>query len=79
MNLIGVVIPGERTAAVPGNRVTLDETVLMPVEIRESSHPTPSAGSGRALRSAKDGAPASLLIHSLDGKVGSPGGAPIGA
>ncbi|WP_158748372.1 DEAD/DEAH box helicase [Acidobacterium sp. S8] len=32
LNLVGTVIPGDRTAAVAGNRVTLDETVLTPLK-----------------------------------------------
>jgi len=31
MNLLGIVIPGERVAAVPGNRVTFDESKLTPL------------------------------------------------
>jgi ATP-dependent Lhr-like helicase len=34
MNLLGILIPGERVAAVPGNRVTFDESVLTPLEAR---------------------------------------------
>ena len=33
LNLIGVVIPGERIAAVAGNRVTFDEAVLRPLDV----------------------------------------------
>jgi ATP-dependent Lhr-like helicase len=32
LNLIGIVIPGERVAAVAGNRVTFEEAVLRPLE-----------------------------------------------
>lgn len=32
LNLVGVVVPGERVAAVAGNRVVLDETVFTPLE-----------------------------------------------
>jgi len=31
LNLLGIVIPGERVAAVPGNRVTFDESRLTPL------------------------------------------------
>jgi ATP-dependent Lhr-like helicase len=31
LNLIGIVVPGERVAAVAGNRVTFDESVLRPL------------------------------------------------
>jgi ATP-dependent Lhr-like helicase len=37
LNLIGILIPGERVAAVPGNRVTFDESVLTPLEVGEAS------------------------------------------
>jgi ATP-dependent Lhr-like helicase len=32
LNLIGVVIPGERVTAIAGNRVMLDESVLTPLQ-----------------------------------------------
>jgi ATP-dependent Lhr-like helicase len=32
LNLIGIVVPGERVAAVAGNRVNFDESVLTPLE-----------------------------------------------
>jgi ATP-dependent Lhr-like helicase len=31
LNLIGIVLPGERTSAIAGNKVTLDESVLTPL------------------------------------------------
>jgi ATP-dependent Lhr-like helicase len=37
LNLIGIVIPGERVAAVAGNRVTFDESVLRPLEVIPTS------------------------------------------
>jgi ATP-dependent helicase Lhr and Lhr-like helicase len=37
LNLIGIVVPGERAAAVAGNRVRFDESVLRPLEARDSS------------------------------------------
>jgi ATP-dependent Lhr-like helicase len=40
LNLIGILIPGERVAAVPGNRVTFDATVLTPLAGREPVSPT---------------------------------------
>jgi ATP-dependent Lhr-like helicase len=40
MNLLGIVIPGERVAAVPGNRVTFDESKLTPLTAVEPHMPT---------------------------------------
>src|ERR1700743_2179057 len=40
LNLIGILIPGERVAAVPGNRVTFDAKVLTPLAEREPVSPT---------------------------------------
>ncbi|HLH35970.1 MAG TPA: DEAD/DEAH box helicase [Alloacidobacterium sp.] len=39
LNLIGVIIPGEKMAAVAGNRVTFDEVVLTPRETSTRSTP----------------------------------------
>ncbi len=55
LNLIGIVVPGERASAVAGNRVTFDEAVLTPLDARE-----PAAGP-LTPRSAKYGAPISSL------------------
>jgi ATP-dependent Lhr-like helicase len=35
LNLIGIVIPGERVAAIAGNRVTFDDATLRPLDARE--------------------------------------------
>jgi ATP-dependent Lhr-like helicase len=40
LNLIGILVPGERVAAVPGNRVVFDEAVLTPLAGREPVSPT---------------------------------------
>ncbi|WP_069955830.1 DEAD/DEAH box helicase [Pseudacidobacterium ailaaui] len=37
MNLIGIVLPGERIAAVAGNRATLDENVWAPLQARNGT------------------------------------------
>jgi ATP-dependent helicase Lhr and Lhr-like helicase len=60
LNLIGVVVPGARVAAVAGNRVTFDEAVLTPLEAPVRSQTVRSSG-------------ASLLIPPPDGKIGSSG------
>jgi ATP-dependent Lhr-like helicase len=40
LNLLGIVIPGDRVAAVPGNRATFDASTLTPLEARETpAHP----------------------------------------
>jgi ATP-dependent Lhr-like helicase len=39
LNLIGTIIPGEKIAAVAGNRVTFDEAVLTPRETSTRSTP----------------------------------------
>ncbi|HVW79194.1 MAG TPA: DEAD/DEAH box helicase [Alloacidobacterium sp.] len=52
LNLIGVVVPGERVAAVAGNRVVVDAAVLAPLE-------NPN------LRSTQDGAPIVVAQLSL--------------
>ncbi|HEX3436485.1 MAG TPA: DEAD/DEAH box helicase [Pseudacidobacterium sp.] len=57
LNLIGVVVPGERLAAVAGNRVTLDESVLSPLELRS---PT------LLQKAQKDGAPELVFHHRPD-------------
>lgn len=65
MNLIGILIPGERVAAVPGNRATFDEAVLAPLKApaRDSASSSPHPSS-----SSQDGAPifsASLPVMGL--------------
>ena len=42
LNLIGTIIPGERVSAVAGNRVTLDEAALTPLEASPSQRPVKS-------------------------------------
>jgi ATP-dependent Lhr-like helicase len=43
LNLIGVVVPGERIAAVAGNRVTVDEAVLRPLDAPKLSSQSQTA------------------------------------
>jgi len=54
LNLIGIVVPGERVAAVAGNRVTFDESVLCPLDAREfgSTAPPVLTSSGWATQSS---------------------------
>jgi ATP-dependent Lhr-like helicase len=64
LNLIGIVVPGERVPAVAGNRATFDEAVLTPLEVSPSL-----SQSGRR-------AAAQMLIPPPEGKIGSSSGAP---
>ena len=41
LNLMGILIPGERVAAVPGNRVVFDEAALTPLGMREAAASLP--------------------------------------
>ncbi|HYK35481.1 DEAD/DEAH box helicase [Alloacidobacterium sp.] len=45
LNLIGIVVPGERVASVAGNRVTFDEAVLIPLDIKTESTADPRSSS----------------------------------
>jgi ATP-dependent Lhr-like helicase len=47
LNLIGIVIPGEKVAAVAGNRVSFDETVLAPLDSAHAEHVLHTQGSAR--------------------------------
>jgi ATP-dependent Lhr-like helicase len=66
MNLLGIVIPGERVAAIPGNRTTFDASTLTPLEASPTySKPT-----------SKDETPMLLLP---EGKIASSSSAGMGS
>ena len=66
MNLLGIVIPGERVAAIPGNRATFDASTLTPLE----ASPTYSKPTSR------DETPMLLLP---EGKIASSSSAGMGS